>query len=58
MTSHRPAETDPTSAPDSAARIDQLMAAPPAERPTIIVVGDDAVASITLPKRRPVRPAR
>lgn len=41
-----------TEAAAAARQIDVLMEAPPAERPTIIVVGDEAVSSITLPKRR------
>ena len=57
MTEQR--NTDDTAAkvsPEIAERIDALMNAPPAERPTITVVGDDAVSSINLPKR-PSRPA-
>lgn len=45
--------TDDDEAQDEAEKlgqhIDRLMDAPAAERPTIIVVGDDAVTSITLP---------
>ena len=35
-----------------AERIDALMALPPRPPPSIIVIGDDAVSSITLPPRR------
>ncbi|WP_293906185.1 hypothetical protein [Phenylobacterium sp.] len=33
------------------AEIDALMALPPKRRPSITVIGDDAVTSITLPDR-------
>ena len=49
-----PRKTDDTAAKvptPTADRIDALMNAPLAERPTITVVGDEAVSSITLPKR-------
>ena len=32
-------------------QIDLLMDSPPAERPTIFVVGDESVSSITLPAK-------
>lgn len=38
---------------DLARQLDALMAAPPRPWPAIFVVGDDAVSSITPPKRGP-----
>jgi len=35
----------------TAAEIDALMALPPRPIPSIFVIGDDAVSSITLPRR-------